>query len=44
MDTVNKWCVGTIVDKNDKEVHIHFKGWSDKWNEWLPINSPRLAM
>ncbi len=45
LDTVNKWCVGRVVDKNvDKnEVLVHYEGWSDKWNEWIFFLSRRLA-
>ena len=48
LDTVNKWCVAKIIDikKNDNDIyqyHLHYVGWGDRWNEWLPMDSPRLA-
>lgn len=34
-DSVNSWCLGRIIDRNDKEriLNINFDGWSNKWNE-----------
>lgn len=42
-DSVQKWCVARVVDKRENEIYIHYEGWSDRWNEWIPINSERLA-
>jgi len=42
-DTVNKWCCGNIVEVKDKKVYIHYNGWSEKWNEWMDMSSPRIA-
>ncbi len=44
LDTVGKWCVASVVEKGEKGVLVHYKGWSDKWNEWMALNSNRLAM
>ena len=43
-DTVRKWCIGMIVDivENEK-IRIHYEGWHSKWDEWLPLDSDRLA-
>jgi len=43
-DTVQKWCVGRIVDKKDNKYLLHYEGWSDKWNEWIPKSSDRIAV
>ena len=42
------WCessVMAIVESKDEENHviIHYKGWSNKYDEILPISSPRIA-
>lgn len=42
-DTVNKWCVARVVDKDEDSVTVSYEGWADKWNEKIPINSRRLA-
>ena len=43
-DTVQKWCVGRVIAVNDDgDLHIHYEGWSDKWNEWIPADSERVA-
>ena len=31
-DTVNAWCLGQIVAVDNKNLNIHFDGWSDRWN------------
>ena len=45
LDTVNTWLEARVVDVNVKDelLYIHFDGWADKWNEWIPAKSKRLA-
>ena len=45
LDTVNTWLEARVVDVNvrDEQLYIHFDGWADKWNEWIPAKSKRLA-
>lgn len=43
-DTVHKWMEGRIVGMDPKKGYfINYVGWSEKWNEWIPKNSNRLA-
>jgi hypothetical protein len=42
-DRFNKWFESTIVEVKEDSIFVHYNGWPDKWNEWIPINSPRLA-
>jgi len=42
-DTVNKWCLGQIVDLAEGRVLVHYDGWPSKWDEWLDVGSQRLA-
>ena len=43
-DPVHKWCTCRIVDiVENKKIRIHYEGWSAKWDEWLPLDSDRLA-
>ena len=43
-DTVENWLDAQVIDKNDskKEVLIHYNGWNRRWDEWLPMNSPKI--
>ena len=45
LDTVNTWLEARVVDVNvkDEQLYIHFDGWADRWNEWIPAKSKRLA-
>ena len=45
LDTVNTWLEARVVDVNvkDEQLYIHFDGWADRWNEWIPGRSKRLA-
>ena len=43
-DKFRKWCTSMIVDivANEK-IRVHYEGWNAKWDEWLPLDSERLA-
>lgn len=30
------------MDEGEEEVLVHFEGWSSRYDEWLPLDSPRL--
>lgn len=32
-----------VVDLAAEHIMVHYKGWSDKWDEWIPRGSVRLA-
>ena len=47
-DTGFIWCVGTVtmvIESIAREpiLAIHYEGWNRWYDEFLPINSPRLA-
>lgn len=43
-DSSNNWCVAQLMSMNDKgEYLVHYKGWSEKWDEWIEKTSKRLA-
>ena len=31
-DSVNAWCLGEIVSIDQKNLNIHFDGWSNRWD------------
>lgn len=31
-----------MVDADGDKVKVHYRGWTTKWDEWLPRDSPRL--
>lgn len=37
-DVKGKWLEAFVVDLNENEMRVHFKGWSTKWDEWIPID------
>ena len=42
MDTVNKWLNAEIISIESDAVKVHFSGWSQKFEQWIPKDSPRL--
>merc|ERR1712154_273100 len=45
LDSTDKWYEAEIVDKNENGqlVFIHYKGWDAKYNEWINVDSYRIA-
>ena len=32
-----------MVELREQQVFIHYNGWGSRWDEWIDINSPRIA-
>jgi len=44
LDTDINWLNAQILETHpSKGVWVKYEGWSDKWNEWIPTWSPRIA-
>ncbi|CEG49503.1 ubiquitinspecific protease [Plasmopara halstedii] len=43
LDTNKRWYESRIVDTGAVYVKIHYRGWTNKWDEWLRRTSTRLA-
>jgi hypothetical protein len=43
LDTSNNWLESTIMEVKQDKVFIHYNGWPSRWDEWIPIDSKRLA-
>jgi len=43
-DTQGAWMQGRIVEVNNENdtYFVHFEGWADKWNEWIPKKSAKI--
>lgn len=46
-DTENVWCIGEIkaivTIKQENYVYIHYEGWNQAYNEYIPFDHERLA-
>jgi hypothetical protein len=42
-DKIPRWCIAQVVAIKEGELRVHYVGWSDKWDEWIPWNSERIA-
>eukprot|EP01083_Nonionella_stella_P047407 126856_1 len=42
-DYTESWHICTIVDCKEDSVKIHYDGYDDQFEEWLPISSKRVA-
>jgi len=44
LDTDIQWLNATVLDVHPyKGIFVKYDGWSEKWNEWIPVWSPRIA-
>ena len=43
LDSINTWCVATIVEVDENMLKVHFDGWPNKWDEWMRITSYKIA-
>ncbi|CAB5184504.1 uncharacterized protein OCT59_029662 [Rhizophagus irregularis] len=37
-----EWYPATMVDVEDSRIRVHFDGWSDYFDEWIPAGSQRM--
>ena len=37
LDTVGKWCEAIVVNVKPDGVSVHYDGWADRWDEFLPL-------
>jgi hypothetical protein len=43
LDTVNKLCEAEVTEvRGDTDIRVHYLGWPSKWDEWIPVGSPRI--
>lgn len=42
-DTIDQWLEGEVIDINETQVFVHYNGWGRRWDEWIDMNSPRIA-
>ncbi|KAF1782827.1 Ubiquitin-related domain [Phytophthora cactorum] len=42
-DTVNQWLESTVMAIADGKVLIHYHGWPTRWDEWIDVESDRIA-
>jgi len=44
-DTVAQWLEATVmeVDLAGRRIYVHYNGWPQRWDEWLPFESARVA-
>ncbi|KAJ0397520.1 hypothetical protein P43SY_005646 [Pythium insidiosum] len=43
LDTAKDWCEAVVNAVSRHKVHIHYRGWERKWDEWIMRSSDRLA-
>jgi len=42
-DTIDQWLEAQVVQVRNNQVYIHYNGWGTRWDEWIDMNSPRIA-
>lgn len=43
VDTQSKLLPAKVIGVREYDVHIHWPGWDQKWDEWIPRSSHRLV-
>lgn len=43
LDTASVWMKGTILEREGRRVLVHYFGWPSRWDEWIDVQSARLA-
>lgn len=43
-DNTNTWLEAQIIAIRDNKAQINYLGWGNVYNEWIDLNSPRLAL
>ena len=47
LDSVKKWHVADVLKFSTADgepiIFIHYDGFRDRWNEWIPLNANRLV-
>ena len=42
-DTAGAWLGSTILSIQDGKALIHYNEWASRWDEWIQLDSPRIA-
>lgn len=42
LDSYRKWKEASVVDMNDTQIKVHYKGYVPKYDEWIHKNSERI--
>ena len=42
LDTANKWLCAQVLQVEGSKVFVRYSGWSDRWNEWHDMSSPKI--
>ena len=42
-DTIDQWLEAEVINVNESQVYVHYNGWGRRWDEWIDMNSPRIA-
>ncbi len=42
-DTIDQWLEAQVTRLRPGQVFVHYNGWGNHWDEWIDIESPRIA-
>ena len=42
-DTIDQWLEAEVINVRESQVFVHYNGWGRRWDEWIDMNSPRIA-
>jgi len=42
-DTIDQWLEAQVTKIRETQIYVHYNGWGNHWDEWIDIDSPRIA-
>lgn len=43
-DTIDQWLEAQVINIREGQAFVHYNGWGTRWDEWIDMNSPRIAV
>ena len=43
LDTLRKWLEAIVLEADEKRIRVHYRGYTAKWDEWIELDSDRIA-
>jgi len=43
-DTIDQWLEAQVINIREDQAFIHYNGWGTRWDEWIDMNSARIAL
>ena len=38
------WLEAQVIETSPDKIKVHYNGWAERWDEWIPIASDRIRL